>query len=58
MNAYWRAHFARVVRETERLLREKKKDSMRFPSASNSTVAAVVGVAGCDSPNVHTRKES
>jgi len=27
MNVNWRAHFARVERETERLLREKDRDN-------------------------------
>jgi hypothetical protein len=24
MNAYWRAHFTRVIRETERVIRERE----------------------------------
>lgn len=35
MDKRWKAHFARVVRETERLLCEKKKDSMRLSSAGS-----------------------
>ena len=36
MNAYWRAHFARVVRETERLLWEKKKANLLKSNVDNN----------------------
>jgi hypothetical protein len=36
MNAYWRAHFARVVRETERLLcRKRKRKSADYATANH-----------------------
>jgi len=62
----WDRHFARIIRVTVARMRERDErvdkglityNMLRLPSAQKSTVTAVVGVAGCNSPNVHTRKE-